>query len=256
MQISNLKTYVFLGNFFVFSLSIWLIINSPTSIFQILAFLLALFSGEAILIAKNTQIKDRWWNIAIFPCVASTSLILAITVLTDSRLIQIFSLAIAWLISTFLQKAYLFFREPRKYKLGSLEYLATYGNIFVFFLLSLSFYGFRDYLETSFWLLFAVLVLMLAMIFYHFFWSNKLEFAIFWPYLALSIVIIGQIAWAISLLPFTYANSAVLLTVSFYTIVHLQKLHLQAKLTNEKIRHYLAFITLTFIIIFLSARWL
>jgi hypothetical protein len=256
MNTLRTNNYVFLFNLTAFLASVWLFVRIPHYIGYILLFLAAVYCAQGVFVLKNSPVNDRWWNLAIFPTVASISLFSALTVLSQNYFFQLAILAIAWLISSYWRKAYLFFHEPRKYRLGSLEYLADYGNILTVFLLSISFYGFRDYLDTSFWLLSSGLAFILCLQFYYFFWSNKLPLRAFLPYLLVSVVALSQLAWAISLLPFTFMNSAILFTVLFYATSHLQKLHLQAKLTNEKIRHYIAFVTLTFIIIFLSARWL
>lgn len=256
MKITNLRNYIFLFNLTALLGLVWLFLNSPRYFIYILLVLIVGFSIEAHFLLKGSPVNDNWWNLAIFPSLAATALIAALTVLSRDNFFQFTIFVIAWLISTYWKKAYLFFHEPKRYKLGSLEYLADYGNIFVVFLVSISYYGFRDYLNTSFWLLAPGLAVTLALVFYNFFWSNKLPFKLFWPYLTAGVLILGELAWTISLLPFTFINTAILLTVCYYSITHLQKLHLQAKITSEKIRHYLAFITLTFIIIFLSARWL
>jgi hypothetical protein len=256
MGILKTNNYVFLFNFTVFLGSVWLFLRIPQYIAYILLFLVAAYCLESIFMLKNSPIDDRWWNLAIFPSVASVSLLSALTVLSENNFFRLAILAVTWLIASYWRKAYLFFHEPRRYRLGSLEYLADYGNILIIFFLSISFYGFRDYLDTPFWILSSALAALLGFLFYYFFWSNKLPFRASWPYLLVSVAVLSQLAWAISLLPFTFMNSSILFAVLFYAVSHLQKLHLQAKLTNEKIRHYIAFVTLTFIIIFLSARWL
>lgn len=256
MKISTFKNIVFALNFFVQLGSIWLFIKYPHFFLYVLAFLVMSFCLESVLMLKNSPVRDNWWNLAIFPSIASVALISALTVFSNADFIQYAALVVAWLTSSYWRKVYLFLHEPRKYRLGSLEYLADYGSILVFFLVAISFFGLRDYLDAPFWILVTALAILLLLIFYYYFWSNKLVLKAFWQYLLASVTILCQLAWSIALLPFTYINSAILLTVAFYSIMHLQKLHLQAKLTNEKIRHYFAFTTLTFIIIFLSARWL
>lgn len=256
MNFQKTNNYIFILNFLAFLTSIWLFVRTPHLIAYILLFLILAYCIQGAFVSRKSPIDDHWWNLAIFPSVASIALFSALTVLSDNYFFRLAVLSIAWLVSSYWRKAYLFFHEPRKYRLGSLEYLADYGNILVIFLLSISFFGFRDYLDMSFLILSSGLAFLLSLLFYYFFWSNKLPFGTFWPYLLVSVLVLSQLAWAISLLPFTFINSSILLTVLFYSASHLQKLHLQAKLTNEKIRHYIAFVTVTFIIIFLSARWL
>lgn len=252
----NTRNYILLANFAFIYGSVWFFLNSPQMIIRVLTFLIASFCLESFIIIRKSKINDSWWKLAIFPCVSAIALLLSLTVLADYYFIQILSLATSALISTYWKKVYLFFHEPRRYRLGSLEYLADYGNIYAFFLISISFFGFRNYLETSFWFLIPSIIMLTALQLYNFYWSIKLQFTVFWPYLAVSTLIVCQIIWAISLLPFTFIDSALLITVFYYCLTHLQKLHLQAKLTSEKIRYYLVFISLSFILIFLSARWL
>jgi hypothetical protein len=256
MKLQDINNYIFPLNFLMIIGLVWLFFYYPQYLAYFILFLIAFFVTQSIYFVHNSKIKDSWWNLVIFPSTLSIALFFSLTILSDVTFQRIITFLSAWLVATFWRKAYLFLHEPKKYRLGSLEYLSDYGNIFVILLLSISFYGFRDYLETSFLLLIFGLTFIVILVFYNFFWSNKFIFQDFWPYLLISVLIVAELSWAISLLPFTYINSAILLTVTYYALTHLQKLHLQAKLTNEKIRHYIVFFTVTFIIIFLSARWL
>lgn len=215
-----------------------------------------IFFIESFILSKIGGMKERWWVLSVFPIELTIAAFLASTLPDDAQWVQIIVLLSTWFIGGFWHKASLLFLEPRLYRQGSLEYLADYGNLFIVLLLSASLYGYGAFIETPTWVSMPLFAVALFFIYFHFFWFHKLEAKVFFKHTLIGTLVITELAWAIMQLPFDYFNLALLLTISFYTVTHLQKLYLQAKLTSEKLRHYLIFIALSYILIFLSARWL
>jgi hypothetical protein len=251
----NWHRHAFLINFALFIISFEAFIKHPQKIWLILLGLLLCFLLETTLLASN-KTDTTWWSFIIFPSTLSLATFGATTLQSDLTIIRLLGLASAWLIASFFHKTGLFINNPRKYRQGSLEFLADYGNLYTVSLLALSFYGLNSYLEMKPLVLLSLLIPLLWLIFYHFFWSNKLEIKKFKIHILLGGIIIGELAWALTSLPFSFVDLALLLTISFYSLSHLQKLLLQAKLTGEKLRYYFSLLILGYILIFFSTHWL
>lgn len=216
-----------------------------------------LFSGVSVFaLIKQSGALKAFWPFISFPVLTLVTLYSASTLPTNAKLLNFMGIVAIFLIAHYLKLLYIFVLKTSSYRIGTLENFAVYANLIVFFLLSLSLFGYNAYLDTASYLALPIFSLLSALILNQFFWAHKFPLAKTLVYLATTVIIMTETAYALALLPFDFFSCAVLLTLVFYSVINLQKIELQDKLTPEKIRHYLALTAVGFILIYLTAQWL
>jgi hypothetical protein len=253
---SDKRNLIFFGTFVLFYSIFYFFVLQPTYLWW--AYGASIISALAITILqiRSGSIKQSFLPYLIFPLVAISALFSASTLPVDLNLVYVLGASVVFLLAYYFKLCYLFIIRPTNYKIGTLENFSVYANLIIFYLSAYSLFGFMAYLSISIWLKFVLLVGFSSLIFYQFFWSHKFEFKHFATQLAVGVLLITEIAYALTYLPFDFMSTATILTATFYCLANLQKLELQAKLTPAKIKHYLAFIFVCFVLIYLSAQWL
>ncbi|OGF30548.1 hypothetical protein A2300_01685 [Candidatus Falkowbacteria bacterium RIFOXYB2_FULL_35_7] len=103
-------------------------------------------------------------------------------------------------------------------------------------------------------LLFIVYTLSLAMI-YSIYWSHKIIWAKSKLFIFIVPLILLELFWAVSYLPFNYYVNGILMAVFLYVLVGLGKLFLQESLNKKQIINYLVVAVISIILIVFSAQW-
>lgn len=231
-------------------------VSKPIFAWQIFVISMVLLFSITYLLVGRSSLKASLISFLIFPVITCIAMYLAATLPSDKNLVYLIGVFASYLVSYYFMLVNSFITNRATYKIGSLENFSSYASLAVVLLLCLSFFGFNAFLDSPYWLSMPALMIGLISVFYYFFWSNKISWSDFRLPLAISALITTQLAFSISELPFDYFTSAVLLVVIIYATINTLRLDLQDKLTIGKIKHYFAFVTLSFVIIYLSAQWL
>ena len=212
----------------------------------------AIFVG---LLARKNKILADSLSFYIFPILSTISLFAGST-LINRQWIYWLGLIFCLLNAFYFKQVYIYHFKTKEYKIGTLQNFSNYANLIVFMIFSAAMYGFRSELGSTTWLSMIGILSYALLLIYHLFWANKIEFKDMRLTLPIAVIAITQVAWGISMLPFDYLSSAILLSITFYTLSNIAKFQLQAELDGLKIKFYLSFSTISYILIFLSVRWL
>ncbi|MEI8361181.1 MAG: hypothetical protein WCG01_03575 [bacterium] len=231
--------HIFPGNFY--------------AIVGLILFVILIFSG---LIAKNIALVSNWWNFSLLPLTTYIASIAFSVLLTDLAYVRILYLLTTFFVVLYFRTVFYFFRKPIKYKFASIENSASYLNFFNFFLLSSSLYGFRSFLSLKDWQFLPIVLIYTVLVFYQLLWAMKLKFSESYKYIILATLVMLEISLAISFLPFEYYVSGLLLSLCYYVISGLFKLHIAKVLNKDRVMYYALFVIIIYAVIFLTVRWL
>lgn len=227
----------------------------PRSIYltAVLAILLIFFAVWQF--GRASKVDKQWWNYLILPVIASIAVMAYSVFISGKFIIQllfIFNLVFLYL---YLRHIYYYLLNPLVYEVFSLENISSYINWLAFFLLSATLYGLASFLNLPIpWL---VLVMMgaTALLVYQIIWVNKIELRAGLPYILISCLILVELFWSISFLPFNYNIAGLSLAICYYIIIGLVKNHLFNKLDAAKIKMYLILGLISLLLILFTARW-
>ncbi len=251
----DLRNYIFILSFAVLQAVYIFFTNNIdylTSSFA-LSISLAVILTAAI-VRKNKQISDTI-SFYVFPLLSISALFTSST-LVDPVYIHLLGVAVILLISFYFKQVYIYHYKMKEYKLGVLENFSNYANLIIFVLFTASMYGFRTELDTPSWQIIGAVLVFSSFSIHQLFWANKIEVSKSLTTLIITALVITELAWAISTLPFDYLSASILLSVAYYSLTNLAKSSLLETLESSKIKYYLSFLSVSYILIFLSVRWL
>ena len=105
-------------------------------------------------------------------------------------------------------------------------------------------------------LLVAGSALLTVLLLYEAYWYHRVTTLRAWTYVAVGALIVGEIAWATSLLPVGYLTGAVLAVAAFYVFQALSTASLRGLLHRRVVREQLAIAGIICVIALASSRWL
>lgn len=205
---------------------------------------------------RISEVDKAWWNYLILPAVLST-LVLSYSVFISShvviQLLFIFNLVFLYL---YLKQVYYYLLSPASYEVFSIENISSFINWLSYFLLAATIYGLQSFLNLPvFWLILIMLAVTILII-YQIIWVNKIELKTGAPYLLVACLILTELSWSISFLPFNYNISGLGLAICYYVIIGLIKNHLLDKLDEKRIKMYLLLGSISLGLLLFTARWL
>jgi len=205
---------------------------------------------------RHSAIDKEWWNYLILPALVSCSVIAYSVFLSIKPVIQLLFIFNLVFLYFYLRYVYYYLLDHPSYQAFSIENISSYVDWLGFFLAAAVIYGLQSFLNwPTFWLILAMAAVA-AMLVYQIIWVNKVDFKVGLPYILISCLILTELAWSISFLPFNYNIAGLLLAICFYLIIGLVKNHLLDKLDASKVKMYLILGGASLFIILFTAKWL
>ena len=203
-----------------------------------------------------SQIDKKWWNYLILPAVMSTVVLAYSVFLSYKSFIQLLFILNLVFLYYYLRHVYYYLLNPIAYEVFSIENISSYISWLSFFLLSAVIYGLQSFLNLPILNLVLIMLVVSALIMYQIIWVNKIEFKKGLPYILISCLILVELCWSISFLPFNYNISGLCLAICFYTIMGFVKNHLLDKLDRNKVKMYLILGLVSLFLILFTAKWI
>ncbi|MBU2233530.1 hypothetical protein KJ627_01565 [Patescibacteria group bacterium] len=201
-------------------------------------------------------IDKQWWNYLILPAVASTAVMAYSVFLSAQSAIQLLFVLNLVFLYFYLRHIYYYLLKPSAYEFFSIENISSYVSWFSFFLVSAAIYGLQSFLNLPIFQLVLIILAAAALIIYQIIWVNKIEFKKGLPYILISCLILVELCWAISFLPFNYNISGLCLAICFYMVIGLMKNQLLDKLDATRVKMYLIIGSVSLFLILFTAKWL
>ncbi|MBI2459652.1 MAG: hypothetical protein HYV53_03825 [Parcubacteria group bacterium] len=203
-----------------------------------------------------SQVDREWWNYLILPAVMATAVIAYSVFLSSKFVIQLLLVLNSGFLYFYLRQIYYYLLNPSSYETFSLENISSYAGWFSFFLLSAAIYGLQSFLNLPIFFLALIMLAAAALIIYQIIWVNKIELKKGLPYLLVGCLILVELWWSISFLPFNYNISGLCLAICFYAVSGLIKNKLLDKLDAARVKMYLILGSVSLFLILFTAKWL
>lgn len=203
--------------------------------------------------SKNDK---QWWNYLILPSAMSISTAVYSVFLSSKSVIQILFFLNLLFLYFYLRHIYYYLLNPALYEVFSIENISSYLSWFSFFMISAVIYGLQSFLNISVSILAIIILAFSFLIIYQIFWAYKIEFEKSKLYIFISCLILAELYWSISILPFNYNISGLCLAVCFYVVSGLVKNYLLDKLDRKAVKMYLSVGVSSLFLILLTASWI
>src|SRR3989338_7576460 len=186
-----------------------------------------------------SKIDSQWWNYLILPAIMTLAVMAYSVFISHKLIIQLLFISNLVFLYLYLRHLYYYLFNPLAYEAFSLENISSYVNWLIFFLLAATLYGLESFLNLSIFWLALIIISAAALLVYQIIWVNKIELMVGLPYILLSCLILVELFWSISFLPFNYNIAGLSLAICYYVIIGLVKNHLFNKLDAAKVKIYL-----------------
>jgi len=198
--------------------------------------------------------QKLWWNFALLPILAESIVLGYLTIVSTPLLVKILAAGLVLLVYVYWRFVYFYLNNPARYTSFSLENLSFYVNFLLVFLLGALIFGLRAFLNYNLLLLLAVAALVLFLLIYQSVWMAKT--APQGGYLLVNLLVLVELLWAFSFLPLNHNLLGFLWAGVYYLTAVLFSDKLNGKLSLKRLRAYGALLAVSWLILFLSARWL
>lgn len=206
--------------------------------------------------SRASTVDKRWWNYLILPVIMSVAIMAYSVFISNKLIIQLLFVANIIFLYLYLRYVYYYLLNPPAYEIFSIENISSYINWLTFFLLASTVYGLASFLNLSISWLVLIMIGLSAFLIYQIFWANKIEFRTGLPYILISCLILIELFWSISFLPFNYNISGLSLAICYYIIIGLVKNYLLDKLDKAKVKMYLILGAVSLFLVLLTAKWI
>jgi len=227
----------------------------PTMIYVVIVVSVLLIFFALWQFARASSVDKAWWNFLILPALLVLSVIVYSSLQTAGWFVQFLFFLNLVICYLFFRFSYYYLLNPLSYKISSIENLSLYGNFLIFFFIAASLFGFQLFLNAPAWLSTLAVALFSALIVYQVFWANKIKIRGNLFFLLVLVLILAELAWAISFLPLDNNIAGFTLAIFYYMMIGLVRMELVSGLSKDKLRFYLGFGFTSIVIILLTARW-
>lgn len=211
--------------------------------------------ATALLLSRSTK-QAGWWNFVWLPLLANLIVMSYALIIAQSLLLQAVLVALAVFSLAYWRKVWLYLVGSRRYVSFSLENLSFYANFVLVFLLGSVAYGLRSYLSLPPLGLGLVTMLVLAIIIYQGVWVSKLSWRKLWLHWLVAWLILGQMFYALLLLPLDHNVLGLIWGTNYYLIVSLINDKIAGKVSWSKNKFYFIIVAVIWLVILLTARWI
>lgn len=227
----------------------------PTMIYVVMVVSVLLIFFALWQFARASSVDKAWWNFLILPAMLVLSVIVYSSLQTAAWFVQFLFILNLVICYIFFRFSYYYLLNPASYKISSIENLSLYGNFLIFFFIAAILFGFQSFLNAPTWLTTLAVALFSALIIYQVFWANKIKIKEHLAFLLIIVLVLAELAWAISMLSLDNNIAGFTLAIFYYMMIGLCRMELVSGLTKEKLRLYLGFGFTSIAIILLTARW-
>ncbi len=144
---------------------------------------------------------------------------------------------------------------PQIYRPYALENPASHFNLISIFLLCSSFYNFVFFSTAIFWLVEALLALIVIGLLYQSFWANRVLNKRNALFIFVAALIMAEAFLAVSFMPLGFYVSGLILTLIYYFLAEATRAHLLDRAAKRNFRRELIIVAVVLLVVLLTARW-
>lgn len=205
---------------------------------------------------RQSTIDKEWWNYATLPSLVTSAVIAYSVFLSSKGIIQLLFIFSVVFLYIYLRHVYYYLLSPTNYEVFSIENLSSYLNFISFFLFASSVYGVQLFLGLPIWPLEIFMLFISGLSFFQMVWVNKIDIKAGMPYILICSLVVLELSWAFSFLPFNFNILGLCLSVCYYVLTGLAKNFLQDKLNEKNVKAYLIFGSISLLLIIITAKWI
>ncbi len=233
------------------------IIFSPSVFFPMMAIssLALIYWSFWLFKKKAASHPGHWWDYAVLPVIFNVSSLFYFSLEPNWFTGQLVLLVNAFFLFNYLKNAY-YLVAVAEARIDKLKNLSFFGGVLAVFFSASAAYGAKVFLGYSVWPVLAGLSVAILAAWYQIFIFASSAIRKNLSFFLIAFLILCEFAAVLFFLPFSYQLLGMIMTIVFYFVVGVGRLHLLGDIPKKQLRYYLVFSILATAILVLTARWL
>jgi hypothetical protein len=238
-----------------FELFFYVNLNVKALVFLVIFLLAILLTSLKLLIAERVRSRN-FWALAVLPILLYLLTCDYILMLGFGALRYAIIILFAFVLYAYLENLFLFYYNRAAYQVNSLENIAIFYNILLFFVLALDLNASGILLNPPLWLLSLVLVFVAFLMLSQLWWILKIKNKLKLLYLIIAVIIILEFFWALSFLPSNFYVLAIFLAIIYYFMMIVFKSKMLGELDKKLFLRYTLISGLLILITLITSHWI
>lgn len=201
------------------------------------------------------QSRSDWWRFAVTPTLLAISGLLFSLLVSGRPAAAVVLIGIGFLVLLYWRYAYLYAARPGSYAPFSLERLAASLDLLAVYFLAAAAYGLKTFLDVSVWSITAVFAAFSILLWMQWLWTHKISRQAGWKYALAGAVILIELFWLQSYSPLDFRLLAFPVATGYYVLLNLMSQKMTGGLERRKIYVLGAIVIVSWLAVFLTARW-
>jgi len=206
-------------------------------------------------LARRSSLGKHWFVQALMPALLFLVLSFSAAILVNRWLVQAVFIFLIFFLTRYLQVLYKFWVDNDLKQLDRLPNFSLSAGLLTVFFGAFDVYSLQAFVSWSSWSFFFLALAILAAVVYHNWQVCRLNWRDNWPLFLAIVVILAETLAVLFFWPFNYQVIALSAVLVYYVLINSARLYLGAKEERRKIKFYLLFSALVFVILILTARW-
>ncbi len=224
----------------------------PTSVFWVLG---GIVVGYLLGAWWLDQTRRDWWRFAVTPTLLALAA-LAFSLLIPGKGGALSVLVVAGILQLlYWRYAYLYAARPGNYVPFSLERLGASLDFLTVYFLTAAGYGLKTFLDVPTWMLALAFALLISLLWSQWLWVGKINRAVGWRHAAVAAVVLTELFLLQYFSPLDFRLLAFPVASGYYVLVNLMSLKMAGSLDRRKIYTLGAVLLVSWLAVFLTARW-
>lgn len=202
----------------------------------------------------NKSRRD-WWGFALLPIIFSISALLYGLVASNNTIILIILIVAYLILMIYWRLVFVYVFKRLSYRAFSLERMFYYLGFISIFLFSAAAYGIKTFINVPMWQLIGSFLLFQIILTYLWFWVNKFDLNISWPYGVALLFMMLELFFVMTLLPLNFNVSGFMIASSWHGLSFLATENIGGRLNFKRGRLIIIFMVIIWLAVLITARW-
>ncbi len=245
--------------FFFSPLLLWLL--GQVFLFEPRLFYISLILASGLILLSVRYLTKKsnnsaWLLLSISPLVFFLSLSFYATVITNPIWLQTLFLLVAGFSFLYFKSLYYHLNTDHNDRLEQFDNLLLIGGFLSIFFSSATLYILPAFLNWPLWLLLVISIPVTFLLFYQFLVIRRINWVQGKVNLMINVLILTELIWVLSLLPFNFNILGYLTAIFYYFLVVVQRLQWRNNLSLKSLKISLILVAIILTFLFLTVRWL
>jgi hypothetical protein len=199
--------------------------------------------------------RRDWWSFALLPIIFPLSSLAYALIISNTSIVLLLAIFTYLVIMVYWRLVFVYVFKHALYRPFSLERLFYFISFIAIFFFSGAAYGLKTFLDIPTWQIVSIFLVFQTVLTYQWFWVNKIDLSVAWPYSIALLFMILELFFVIILLPLNFNLGGFIVASSWHGLSFLAAENIGGRLTPKRSRLIIGLIVIIWLAVLATARW-